>query len=52
MVEAEKKLVTKEEKLKANEMELVAKVEELKEAQTEVGQLGRSSLGSVMRSHC
>ena len=39
-MEAEKKLATKEEELKANEVELVAKVEELEKAQVKVGQLG------------
>ena len=64
MVETKKKLVAKEEELKANEVELVAKEEELKankvelvakteeleKARTEVTQLGGSSPGSVRRS--
>ena len=40
VVEAEKKLVATEEELKANKVELVAKVEDLEKAWTEVGQLG------------
>ena len=44
--EKAKKLAAKEEKLKANEVELVAKVEELEKAQAEVAQLG----GELARS--
>ena len=39
VVEAEKKLVAKEEELQANEVELVAKVKELEKAQTKATQL-------------
>ena len=51
VVGAEKKLVAKEEELKANKVELVAKDEELEKARTKVAQLGGSSLGPVRRSH-
>ena len=47
MKEAEKKLVAKEEELKANEVELVTKAEELKKARAEVKQLE----GKLARSH-
>ena len=40
VVEAEKKLKAKEEVLKANDVELVAKAEGLKKARTKVVQLG------------
>ena len=45
--EMEKKLVAKHKELKANEVELVAKVEELEKAQTKVAQLRGNSLGPV-----
>ena len=47
MVKAEKKLAAKEEELKSNEVELMAKVEELEKAQTKVEQLG----GELTRFH-
>ena len=40
MTKAEKKLAAKAEEFKANEIDLVAKVEELKKARTAIEQLG------------
>ena len=49
LVESEKKLTAKEEELKANRIDLVAKSEELEKAWTEMGNLGESLLGSIRR---